>query len=468
MRRWAGMIKNAFLQETDVVQWMKKITLPVSRQYYVAHANEMSPALVEQFATIANISVFTKFDVYASDSLAALAKHRELLAALEMAILVDTPGLFVGYGPSSLSFYVTEARSERGQQSLDYRIDAMQQDPYAHPPDSMVAQINAKTVVSRDSLVTIALWANVLTDEPYGGSGIFLNALGREFKRRGHTVIHNSHGDRSARLHILNQNSFPKARFNAGGPAVRAPGARVVMRTDGPFVLHRGLINQDRQLFSFIRDHVTDIIYQSEWSQRETETRALDRGVSSNVTRRVIGNAAEPQYFYPRASSVSRERGVLKLCFSSYSGSARKNNQLLLDLVPKIDSSRFSLTVIGAWDLTKPPNVNFLPKVPQEHLGEALRKHDVYLALSWNECFSNSEVQAIASGLPVVALNDSSHPEVVQGGGVLFGERGTHGSVDELVTSSVRMCSPSGGTSRNSSCQRRWQRWTTCICITTR
>ena len=109
-----------------------------------------------------------------------------------MAILVDTPGLFVGYGPSSLSFYVTEARSERGQQSLDYRIDAMQQDPYAHPPDSMVAQINAKTVVSRDSLVTIALWANVLTDEPYGGSGIFLNALGREFKRRGHTVIHNS------------------------------------------------------------------------------------------------------------------------------------------------------------------------------------------------------------------------------------------------------------------------------------
>merc|ERR1712003_285980 len=26
MRRWAGMIKNAFLQETDVVQWMKKIT----------------------------------------------------------------------------------------------------------------------------------------------------------------------------------------------------------------------------------------------------------------------------------------------------------------------------------------------------------------------------------------------------------------------------------------------------------
>ena len=29
-------------------------------------------------------------------------------------------------------------------------------------------------------------------------------------------------------------------------------------------------------------------------------------------------------------------------------------------------------------------------------------------------------MQALASGLPVVALNDSSHPEVVGAGGVLF------------------------------------------------
>ena len=131
----------------------------------------------------------------------------------------------------------------------------------------------------------------------------------------------------------------------------------------------------------------------------------------------------------------------------------RKNNQLLLDLVPKLDYSRFSLTVIGSWPLAKPPSVTFIPKLSQQRLGEQLRKHDVYLALSWDECFSNSEVQAIATGLPVVALNDSSHPEVVQNGGVLFGSHGTHGNVEDLVWPSVNMCSQGSSSSAGGSAE---------------
>lgn len=458
MRLWARRTRKGFLTEEQVVKWLTTVTLPTSRQYYVAHANVISSELVQQFVTIAQITVFTKADVYSSDSLAVLATHRELLAALEMAMLVNTPGVFVGYGPSTLSFYVKEARSERGQQSLDYQLDATRQDPYARPPDSMVESINSGTVTLRKKSnlpEIIAIWANVLTDQAYGGSAIFLDTLRQEFKRRGHTVVHNSHDNGRARLHILNQNSFPKEKFVTIAPDIRASGARIVMRTDGPFFLHRGAaaISQDRALYSFAHDYATDIVYQSEWSRWITEARALDAAASASINRQVIGNAAEPEYFYPRALSASQESGVLKLCFSSYSGSVRKNNQLLLDLVPKLDYSRFSLTVIGSWPLAKPPSVTFIPKLSQQRLGEQLRKHDVYLALSWDECFSNSEVQAIATGLPVVALNDSSHPEVVQNGGVLFGSHGTHGNVEDLVWPSVNMCSQGSSSSAGGSAE---------------
>ena len=56
-----------------------------------------------------------------------------------------------------------------------------------------------------------------------------------------------------------------------------------------------------------------------------------------------------------------------------------------------------------------------------KHLGSIFRDHiDAYFAPSFDSC-GTSEVRSLSSGLPVIALRDSSHTELVGQGGVFFG-----------------------------------------------
>ena len=412
------------------------------RPLYVAHAGATLPledaAALEVAVGGNRTRLISKANVYPSSVLQSLAGHRELLALLEQLVLMDADGTFIGYTRSSLSAYTIEGRHERGFRSLDYSRDLV--DCCATGlTDADIVMINAFTVKPAMHL-TIAIWANYIGDGAYGGSSIFLAALSRAFERRMHTVVRVDTNVSAAqlataahaKLHILNQNSFNRNAFKnmAFKPAARAA-RTVVMRSDGPFVLHRSSVAQDRELFSFTASHADVLVYQSDWSRHETEQRGLDRILPATVRRVMIGNAAEPAYFYPPRSptgaampSASR---VVRIVTSVYSTGTRKNIALALAVAERLDRKRFQWLFIGRWpaDVLNRSHAQrvgiVVGVVPQRELAVLLRERaDLFFAPSWAECFSNSEVQALASGLPVVALNDSSHPEVVGAGGVLF------------------------------------------------
>jgi glycosyltransferase involved in cell wall biosynthesis len=49
-----------------------------------------------------------------------------------------------------------------------------------------------------------------------------------------------------------------------------------------------------------------------------------------------------------------------------------------------------------------------------------LKNHDAFITASENDPCSNSLVESLTCGLPVIALNSGGHPELVKEGGVLF------------------------------------------------
>jgi glycosyltransferase involved in cell wall biosynthesis len=111
----------------------------------------------------------------------------------------------------------------------------------------------------------------------------------------------------------------------------------------------------------------------------------------------------------------------VKVCTAVWSDGPRKNWSLLQFLDRELDHTHYELILVGR----TPANTTLLhttviPPMKQGPLGSLLRKMHIFLAPSYNECFSNAEVQALACGLPVLALHDSSHVEVVQEGGRFF------------------------------------------------
>ena len=57
------------------------------------------------------------------------------------------------------------------------------------------------------------------------------------------------------------------------------------------------------------------------------------------------------------------------------------------------------------------------------HLAAELRKHDIFIFASEREACSNSLLEALHTGLPVVCRNSSSNPEVLGEGGALFDDK---------------------------------------------
>lgn len=111
------------------------------------------------------------------------------------------------------------------------------------------------------------------------------------------------------------------------------------------------------------------------------------------------------------------------MCISVWSDGPRKNWPLIEALDAFLDHSRFSLTLVGrVREGTVLNHTTLVPPQPQAALGAILSNMDIFIAPSYNECFSNAESQALGCGLPVLALDDSSHREVVGSGGRYFGD----------------------------------------------
>jgi len=240
-----------------------------------------------------------------------------------------------------------------------------------------------------------------------GGGNQFLSSLRDYFLKEGvyaenpkdaDVILFNSH-------HLLEKAFFLKKKH---------PNKVFVHRIDGPISTYRKKEKfWDKAIFE-INDLIADAaVFQSEWSQEENKKLFPFSGLET-----VIHNGADEAVFNRKAKSVFNRKKV-KLVSTSWSSSFLKGFDILQFLDKSLDFSKYAMTFVGNSPVGF-KRIKSLKPVSSRELASILKSHDIFIAPSKTESCSNALIEALSCGLPSVAFNSSSYPEVLKEGGELF------------------------------------------------
>jgi glycosyltransferase involved in cell wall biosynthesis len=259
---------------------------------------------------------------------------------------------------------------------------------------------------------------------PWGGGNQFLRALISQF-RENQTLSDSL--DR-AEVHLFNSHQNVKEVVQA---VRKHPNATFIQRLDGPMRLYNDRLDSRDTIAFLLTKYIPDgVVFQSQWSRRETLKRGIIKQDQKTV---VIHNSADEKIFF-RPSQTKRRSKKVRLIISSWSSNQKKGFEIYDWLDENLDFDRYSVKFVG----NSPrdfQNIVAIAPVPSKELGRMLRESDVFLTASQNDPCSNSVIEALLSGVPVLALASGGHPELVQQGGMLFhGKSDILEKIDEIST----------------------------------
>lgn len=255
-----------------------------------------------------------------------------------------------------------------------------------------------------------------LVEGPYGGSHQFLKSLRKKLIEWGLYVENHEEAD------ILIFDSFQfldkvaKVKF-------KYPEKIFLQRMDGPIKLYNGMGDVRENYIYLANQAIADgTIFQSEWSRHKNH----EMGLATNRYETVIHNAPDPEVFY--SINIPRDTNKINLVATSWSANWKKGFDIYYFLDEELDFDRYNFTFVG--NAPKPfRRVKHLNPVPSNQLADILRENDIFISGSHMEACSNSLLEAMQCGLPAIARNNSSHPELIGNGGLLF-----EGAEDILLT----------------------------------
>ena len=109
----------------------------------------------------------------------------------------------------------------------------------------------------------------------------------------------------------------------------------------------------------------------------------------------------------------------IRLISTSWSDNPNKGATVYKWLEEHLDWDKFEYTFVGRTPV-RFDRIHHLPPVPSEQLADILRQHDIFITASRHEACSNSVLEALACGLPVLYVDSGSHPELVGEAGLGF------------------------------------------------
>jgi len=254
--------------------------------------------------------------------------------------------------------------------------------------------------------------------QPWGGANQFLQALRKYFKQR------NCYEPVPELADILIFISYPfnDERLYTLVKKIKKINNQVLVinRMNGPISLYRNRdIEIDKINFKFNKYVADGTIYQSEWSRQE----CYKLGMEKNKFETVIMNAPDPEIFYPSTndSKDGSDNNKHHLIAVSWSNNPNKGFDIYQFLDKNLDFNKYQMTFVGNSPVSF-NNIHQIQTVSSIKLADILRNHDIFVFASKIETCSNSLIEALSCGLPVVARNNSSQPEIVGHNGVLFND----------------------------------------------
>lgn len=259
---------------------------------------------------------------------------------------------------------------------------------------------------------------------PWGGTSQFLKALRRQWEISG--IYENS----PEKAEVILFNSYPAGAEHLFDKLYnlkkKYPEKIVLYRIDGPISGYRGTgIGIDRAIALCSKIFADGIIFQSEWSHRQNKEKFNIQATYETV----ILNAPDNTLFNSNDKEIFSPFRKIRLISSSWSTNPNKGFGILQWLDEHLDFSKYDFSFVGNSPIQF-KNIKMHPPVASPELATLLKKHDIYIFTSKIEACSNALIEALACGLPAIALNATSNPEVVQQGGELF--TGTGDILDKL------------------------------------
>ncbi|MEK7104000.1 MAG: glycosyltransferase family 4 protein [Patescibacteria group bacterium] len=280
-------------------------------------------------------------------------------------------------------------------------------------PHTTTNNNNQNTLASGKGLFGVGVKIHILfpfQEGPKGGGGNqFLKALKYNWQSFGayedsiekaDVILFNSH-------HCLKQVFSAKKKF---------PQKIFIHRIDGPLRTYRKKEAFLDKLIFGVNSFVADgIVWQSKWSQ--AENKKIFRYKCQNEI--VIYNAPNEQIFNKKNKTALNPKEKIKLVAVSWSNSALKGFDIYKFLDDNLNFKKYQMAFIGRSPV-KFKNIKMIEPVEQEKLAGILKQNDIFVTASKIESCSNALIEALSCGLPCLAFNSSSNPEIIGAGGELF------------------------------------------------
>ena len=273
-------------------------------------------------------------------------------------------------------------------------------------------------------------------DAPWGGANQFLRALASELTRMGHTVTHHPAPD----TQVVLVNAFNRGRGRRLTPGQvaqlghtgritrigrwvpdwlytwrRRKGPPLIHRVDGVPELVRGLRTRADDIQPAVNRLTDHTVFQTEYCRNSF---AEHCGLEP-ASWRVVTNAVDPEVCFPDPDG-GWQGGPLRLVAASWSANPRKGHAALAAISRLPDTE---LTFAGNWCPKVDPAAVRLAGVRRaDELAEIMRSSHALVHAAWNEPCSNTILEALACGLPVVYRDSGGSRELAGDYGVPLAE----------------------------------------------
>ena len=249
-------------------------------------------------------------------------------------------------------------------------------------------------------------------DGAWGGGNQFLKAI------KEYMILKNIYTDdyNNADVIIINSyNNFQKAM----SIKLKNNKVKIVHRIDGPISYYRDDgVFLDKIIFTINRLLADGTIFQSKY----TKQASLDKGMNLfGELDSIILNAPNPKIFYEKTDN-SIKKSKIRLIATSWSGNIKKGFDVYSWLDKNLDFNKYDMVFIGNTPI-KFNNIEHKQPMNSNDLSDELRKSDIFIFASKIESCSNSLLEALHCGLPTIAYDSSSMPEIVKDGGELFKDK---------------------------------------------
>ena len=258
--------------------------------------------------------------------------------------------------------------------------------------------------IERDEDVLMKVHILFPVDEnPRGGGNQFLKFLRTAFENKGYySDIRNAD--------VILFNSYQNIS-NVIKTKMLYPKKLYVHRVDGPIRLYNKMDDKRDFVTNTTNKYIADAtVFQSKFSRKTN----FELGMEKVEHERLIYNATDRSIFFPGPARVLGEK--LKIISTSWSNNINKGFDVYKYLDEHLDFNKYEFTFVG----NSPcgfNNINIIEPKNSVDLSKLLRKYDVYLSASQKDPCSNSVIEAMCCGLPVICRNDGGHPELIELGG---------------------------------------------------